>query len=67
MPKRLLLDLSTLTNDDGSALWLDNIEAVSFGPVLPNGNRTLVLVSDNNFKASQQTQFLAFEIDQQLH
>lgn len=67
MPKRLLLDLSTLTNDDGSALWLDNIEAVSFGPVLPNGNPTLVLVSDNNFKASQQTQFLAFEVTQPLH
>ena len=62
MPKDPLLDLSGLANDDGSPLWLDNIEAISLGPILPNGNRTLVLVSDNNFRASQQTQFLAFEV-----
>ncbi len=67
MHKRLLLDLSDLTNDDGSPLWLDNIEAVSFGPVLPSGNRTLILVADNNFRDSQQTQFLAFEIVEPLH
>ncbi len=62
MEKELLLDLSTLTIDDGSSLWLDNIEAISFGPRLPNGNRTLILLSDNNFQNSQQTQFLAFEV-----
>jgi len=62
MRKRLLLDLTDLTNDDGSPLWLENIEAVSFGPTLANGNRTLVLVADNNFQGGQQTQFLAFEI-----
>lgn len=66
MHKTLLLDLSTLANADGTPLWLDNIEAISFGPSLPNGNRTLVLMSDNNFQASQQTQFLAFEIAQAL-
>jgi len=66
MAKRLLLDLSELTNADGSPLWLDNIEAVSFGPALSNGNRTLMLVSDNNFRGSQQTQFLAFEIVEPL-
>ncbi len=32
MRKRLLLDLGTLLNDDGSALVPDNIEAVSWGP-----------------------------------
>lgn len=67
MHKSLLLDLTDLTNEDGSALWLDNIEAISFGPHLENGNRTLVLVADNNFRNSQQTQFLAFEITQTLH
>ena len=62
MKKRLLLDLTELTNEDGSPLWLENIEAISFGPTLPTGNRTLVLVADNNFQNSQQTQFLAFEV-----
>ncbi|MCW5619568.1 MAG: esterase-like activity of phytase family protein [Burkholderiales bacterium] len=67
MHKSLLLDLTDLTNEDGSALWLDNIEAISFGPRLENGNRTLILVADNNFSNGQQTQFLAFEITRVLH
>ena len=66
MDKTLLLDLDQLANEDGTQLWLDNIEAISFGPILPNGNRTLVLLSDNNFQNSQQTQFLAFEVTQPL-
>jgi len=41
---------------------LDNTEGMTFGPRLPNGNRTLVFVSDDNFRASQITQFLAFEL-----
>ncbi|WP_395016561.1 hypothetical protein [Dongia sp.] len=35
---------------------------MSFGPDLPNGHRSLVLVSDNNFNPLQITQFLAFEV-----
>lgn len=54
--KRLVLDLATLGVD------LDNVEGVTFGPTLANGNRSLVLVSDNNFSATQFTQFLAFEV-----
>ncbi len=38
----------------------DNIEGVTFGPTLANGRRTLIFVADNNFAASQKTQFLAF-------
>lgn len=54
MPKKLLLNLDSLQ------ISLDNIEAISFGPTLPNGDSTLVLVSDNNFTVSQSTLFLAF-------
>jgi hypothetical protein len=61
MSKTLLLDLSTLTNDDGSALATDNIEGLTWGPER-NGNRTLILVSDNNFGATQFTQFVALEV-----
>lgn len=60
--KTLMLDLAGLTNDDGSRLRLDNIEAITFGPTQANGHRTLILVSDNNFNRSQLTQFLAFDI-----
>lgn len=60
--RSLLLDLSTLTNDDGSALALDNIEGITFGPMV-NGKRTLILVADNNFNPAQFTQFIALTID----
>ncbi|MBU4500570.1 MAG: esterase-like activity of phytase family protein [Gammaproteobacteria bacterium] len=59
--KTLLLDLSTLRNDDGSPLALDNIEGLTLGPLV-NGKQTLILVSDNNFGATQFTQFVALEI-----
>lgn len=59
--KRLLLDLSTLRNDDGSALALDNIEGISWGPAV-DGLPTLILVSDNNFNREQFTQFIALQV-----
>ena len=40
---------------------LDNTEGMCWGPNLPNGNRTLLFVSDDNFNPRQITQFLAFE------
>jgi hypothetical protein len=60
--RTLLLDLSSLRNDDGSVLALDNIEGITFGPMF-EGKRTLILVSDNNFNPAQFTQFLALTID----
>jgi hypothetical protein len=59
--KTLLLDLSTLRNDDGSALALDNIEGITWGADV-DGRRTLVLVSDNNFSGTQFTQFVALSV-----
>ncbi|PSB03722.1 esterase-like activity of phytase family protein [Merismopedia glauca] len=56
--KRLLLDLSTL------GLKLDNLEGITFGSNLPDGRRSLIIVSDNNFSTSQETQFLAFAVNQ---
>jgi hypothetical protein len=54
--KTLLLDLDTL------GLTLDNIEGLTLGPRLRNGQRTLVLVSDNNFTPGQPSQFLMFTV-----
>ena len=39
---------------------LDNSEGMCWGPPLPDGERTLVVVSDDNFNPSQITQFAAF-------
>ena len=55
--KKLLLNLDSL------GIYTDNIEGITFGPVLPNGNKTLIFVSDNNFSEGQLTQFLLFEIE----
>jgi hypothetical protein len=52
-----------LLNMDDLGIYIDNIEGVTFGPDLPNGHKTLVFVSDNNFDKKQKTQFLLFEID----
>ena len=60
--RTLLLDLSSLKNDDGSVLALDNVEGVTFGPLV-DGKRTLILASDNNFNPAQFTQFIALVID----
>lgn len=30
---------------------IDNIEGITFGPILPSGNRSLILISDNNFNS----------------
>jgi hypothetical protein len=55
--KQLLLNLDSL------GIPLDNVEGMTFGPRLRDGRQTLVLVSDNNFAASQFTQFLLFALD----
>ena len=55
--KRLVINFDSL-----NLKKLDNTEGMTFGPRLPNGNRTLIFVSDDNFRQSQITQFLAFEV-----
>jgi hypothetical protein len=51
-----------LFNMDDLHRYIDNIEGVTFGPVLPNGHRTLVLVADDNFSSKEKMQFFLFEI-----
>jgi len=51
-----------LFNLDRLGLTLDNLEGLTFGPVLPDGQQSLVIVSDNNFSPTQFTQFLAFSV-----
>jgi hypothetical protein len=51
-----------LLNMDSLGMYIGNIEGVSFGPVLSNGHRTLMFVADNNFRATEKTQFLLFEV-----
>ena len=58
-PKTLVADFATL-----GLSRLDNTEGMTWGPALQHGNRssrTLVVVSDDNFRSAQTTQFAAFE------
>lgn len=54
--KKLLLDLRNLD------VRLDNIEGLTLGPTLPDGQRSLILISDNNFNFVQRSQILAFKL-----
>ncbi|RZQ65033.1 esterase-like activity of phytase family protein [Amycolatopsis suaedae] len=55
--KRLLVDLA-----DVGLSTVDNIEGMTWGPRLPGGKRSLLLVSDNNFSATQVTQIIALAL-----
>jgi hypothetical protein len=58
--KRLLLDFDSITSRLSPALSrLENFEALTFGPIL-NGQPTLLIASDDNFRATQKTAFLLF-------
>lgn len=61
--KELIFDFEGV-RDQLTDKSIDNIEGLSFGPTLANGNKTLILVADNNFNklASQLNQFILLEI-----
>jgi 3-phytase/alkaline phosphatase D len=58
MEKRFIADFET---DLG--VVPDNLEALAFGPTLPDGRMLLIAVSDNNFNPSQITQFIALAVN----
>lgn len=55
-PKELFLDFACLNTK------LDNFEGLAWGPTLPNGNRSILAVSDDNFSQRQVTKFLLIEV-----
>ena len=55
--KRLILNV-----EEDLGIEPDNIEGMAFGPALPDGRLPLILVSDNNFAATQATQFIVLAI-----
>ncbi|WP_330227964.1 esterase-like activity of phytase family protein [Nocardia sp. NBC_00508] len=55
--KRLVVDL-----DHVGLSAIDNVEGMTWGPRLPSGERTLVLVSDNNFDDGKLTQVIALAV-----
>ena len=57
----------TLLYDFGSSFRPDNLEGMTFGPELPNGDRMLIVISDDNFLALQSTQIVVLRLPRRLH
>ena len=56
LKKKLILDLQDLD------IYLDNLEGMTVGSRLPDGSRSLILISDNNFNEQQTNQLLLFRL-----
>jgi hypothetical protein len=54
--KTLVLDLADL------GITIDNVEGMALGPVLADGSKSLLIVTDDNFSKDQVTQFLLFRL-----
>lgn len=57
MRKKLVADFSDL-----GLSTVDNTEGMTWGPTLPNGEHTLILVSDDNFAEGAVTQIVALGV-----
>ena len=57
--KKMVLDFSSLEAKIGHN---ENYEGMTWGPTLPDGRRSLIVVSDDNFMSEQRTQFLLFAV-----
>ncbi len=62
--KTLLFDFKTVRKQLKEGI-IDNLEGMTFGPDLPNGNKTLLLASDNNFNSlgRQISQIILMELN----
>ncbi|CAM1340789.1 esterase-like activity of phytase family protein [Tenacibaculum amylolyticum] len=63
LKKELLLNFNTIKPNLTKGI-IDNIEGITLGPKLSNGNSSLILISDDNFQLydTQINQFIVLEI-----
>ncbi|NVJ88590.1 MAG: esterase-like activity of phytase family protein [Flavobacteriaceae bacterium] len=63
LKKRLLLDFNTIKSQLTEGI-IDNLEGISYGPTLENGNASLLLIADDNFQVygKQLNQLILLEI-----
>ncbi|WP_340202747.1 esterase-like activity of phytase family protein [Ascidiimonas sp. W6] len=61
--KTLLFDFESIRSQLTNGV-VDNIEGITFGPDLSNGNKSIVVIADNNFSefGPQLNQIIAFEV-----
>lgn len=58
MKKEKLLDFEELFKNQK----IENFEALAWGPALPDGRKSLLVLSDNNFSAKERTTLLVFAV-----
>lgn len=63
VPKVKLLDFETDLASTRPGKSVENFEALSWGPNLPDGKKTLLVLSDNNFSKKQKTELLVFSVE----
>ena len=63
--KKLLFEFDAIKSELTEGI-IDNIEGITVGPILNDGNQSLILVSDDNFQVfgKQLNQFILLEIEQ---
>jgi hypothetical protein len=54
--KNMILDFSDYNHK------IDNIEGMTFGPDFPDGSKSLIFISDDNFNKEQETQLWLFSV-----
>ena len=64
--KTLVLDVNTVAGLAPPLTLLDNFEGMTWGPPDAGGNRSLLLVSDDNFSERQVTAFLLLRLRRSL-
>lgn len=67
LTKTLIFDMETLKAQMAVGFdKIDNFEGIAIGPKLPNGNPSLILVSDNNKSTKQRTDFIILDVAKDL-
>ncbi|MGZ3770508.1 MAG: esterase-like activity of phytase family protein [Bdellovibrio sp.] len=61
--KTKLLDFNTDLAKECGDNCIENMEALSWGPPLADGRRSLLVLSDNNFSKKQITRFVVFAVE----
>ncbi len=63
LEKTKIIDFETDLEKFRADKKVQNFEALSWGPTLPDGRRSLLVMSDNNFSKNEVTELLVFAVE----
>lgn len=58
-----LIDFEIDLNKERAGKTIQNFEGLAWGPTLPDGRRSLLVIADNNFSKYEKTEFIVFAIE----